>query len=73
MCGFDFENVYGNLGSEFIEVHHIKPLYSLNEEAEVNPNTDLVPLCSNCHRMIHRSRSKIITVEELQRIIDLQK
>lgn len=72
-CGFDFEDAYGELGREFIEIHHIKPLYSLTEEAEVNPSTDLVPLCSNCHRMIHRSRSKIITVAELQKIIDVQK
>jgi len=61
--------VYGELGKGFIEIHHIKPLYSLNEEVEVNPQTDLLPLCPNCHRMIHRKRDKIMSVEELRKII----
>lgn len=56
VCGFDFEKVYGELGKEYIEVHHIKPLYSLDEETIVNPETDLICVCSNCHRMLHRKR-----------------
>jgi len=65
-CGFDFLKVYGLWGEGFIEVHHIKPLYCLNEEIVVNPQTDLVPVCSNCHRMIHRKKNQILTVEELK-------
>ena len=34
--------------------------------AEVNPETDLVCLCANCHRMMHRSREHVMTVEELR-------
>lgn len=67
-CGFDFEKVYGELGKEFIEVHHIKPLYTLEKEVEINPETDLIPLCSNCHRMIHREKNKILTVEDLRKL-----
>lgn len=65
-CGFNFAEVYGELGRDFIEVHHIKPLYSLEEEVIINPETDLVCLCSNCHRMIHKKRGAIMTVEELK-------
>ena len=65
ICGFDFEKVYGELGRGFIEVHHIKPLHSLDDEVPVNPETDLVCLCSNCHRMVHRKKGKVLTVEEL--------
>jgi hypothetical protein len=65
VCGFDFEEAYGELGRGFIEVHHTKPLYTLDEEKIVNPETDLVCLCSNCHKMIHRRRNIILTVKEL--------
>ena len=69
-CGFDFEDTYGELGKNFIEVHHIKPLSSVNQEVVINPETDLVCLCSNCHRMIHRRRDKIIGLDELRQIIE---
>lgn len=68
-CGFDFESVYGELGKDFIEVHHLKPLSDVNEVMDVNPDTDLIPLCSNCHSMIHRRKNKVLTLEELKDII----
>jgi len=58
VCGFNFEKVYGNLGKEYIEVHHIKPLSTLNEEVKINPSTDLICVCANCHRMLHRKKLK---------------
>ena len=70
VCDFDFEEVYGELGKDFIEVHHTKPLSSLEHEVEVNPEEDLVCLCSNCHRMIHRNRNKIMTVEKLKKLME---
>lgn len=69
VCGFDFERTYGIYGRDFIEVHHIKPLYNLEKEEFVDPRTDLVCLCSNCHRMIHRKRDSILTIDELRQII----
>ncbi|MGN0549180.1 MAG: HNH endonuclease [Acutalibacteraceae bacterium] len=68
-CGFDFEKTYGERGKGFIEVHHIKPLFSLYEEQTINPETDLVCICSNCHRMIHRKKDKILSISELRNII----
>lgn len=73
VCGFDFEAVYGELGVRYIEIHHKKPLYSLEEEINVNPETDLAPVCSNCHRMLHRRRDRIISIEELKNIIESRK
>lgn len=70
VCGFDFEKVYGERGRGFIEVHHIKPLSSRNEEVIINPKTDLVCVCSNCHRMIHRDHENILTIEELRSMIN---
>ena len=68
-CGFDFETTYGEIGRNFIEVHHVKPLCSLNEEVIIDPMTDLVCLCSNCHRMIHRKRNGILSLPELIELI----
>ncbi|RBO96851.1 HNH endonuclease [Nocardia puris] len=52
VCGFDFEEVYGPRGAGFIECHHIVPL-SVSGETKTRLS-DLILLCSNCHRMIHR-------------------
>lgn len=68
-CGFNFEEVYGERGKDFIEVHHIKPLSTLEEAVEINPDTDLVPLCANCHRMVHRRKDDVLSIEELKEII----
>ncbi|WP_295937917.1 HNH endonuclease [uncultured Alistipes sp.] len=72
-CGFNFEEWYGIHGKDFIEVHHLVPLAESQREVEVNPTTDLVCLCSNCHRMIHRRRNSILTVEELSDILKKNK
>ena len=68
-CGFDFEAVYGEMGKGFIEIHHTKPLYSLQEEIVIDYRTDLVPVCSNCHRILHRNKEKMLSIEELKQLI----
>lgn len=67
-CGFDFEKVYGEHGKGFIEVHHVLPL-SEQGKAVVVPKTDLVPLCSNCHSMVHRKRGKTLKISELKSLL----
>lgn len=69
-CGFNFKEFYGQRGTDYIEVHHIKPLSQRNEEVEINPSTDLVVLCANCHRMIHRKKNDILSLEELRTLIN---
>lgn len=68
-CHFNFEKVYGQRGKDFIEIHHIKPLSTLEEATEMNPEIDLVPLCANCHRMVHRRKDEVLSIEELKNII----
>lgn len=70
ICGFDFKEVYGDRGEGFIEIHHIIPLSELNEETEINPKNDLIPVCSNCHRMIHRERNNILSIDEMKLILN---
>lgn len=69
ICSFDYSEIYGELGKGFIEIHHIKPLSNLVEEIIINPETDLVPVCSNCHRMIHRTRFITYSISEIKNII----
>jgi hypothetical protein len=56
-CEFDFEEFYGELGNGFIEAHHLHPLALLKAGEDYNYNVaaDFAVLCSNCHRMIHRT------------------
>lgn len=68
VCGFDFQKRYGDLGRNFIEVHHTRPMYQVGKEIKVNPETDLVPLCANCHRMVHRKKQQPLKIEELKRL-----
>jgi len=63
-CGFDFEDVYGSLGSGFAECHHTLPISELGHAGQTRLS-DLAIVCANCHRMIHRSRP-ILSVELLQ-------
>lgn len=70
-CGFDFEKMYGDLGRDFIHVHHINPLKTIGESYQIDSENDMVPLCPNCHAMVHRSNeSRSLSVEALRSIID---
>ncbi len=53
-CGFDFHAKYGELGLEFAEVHHKKPLGDAPKKGRKTKLADLAVVCANCHRMIHR-------------------
>lgn len=65
VCGFDFEEVYGEIGIGYIHVHHLKPLNEINEEYEVDPINDLKPVCPNCHSMLHKAKLSIEQLREL--------
>jgi 5-methylcytosine-specific restriction protein A len=67
-CGFDFARFYGALGEGFIEVHHRTPVSRMGEGYVLDPVKDLVPLCSNCHQMVHR-QDPPIPVESLRETI----
>ncbi|MDZ4657031.1 MAG: HNH endonuclease [Bythopirellula sp.] len=69
-CKFDFEAVYGERGKDFIEVHHNKPLGERAKPELTDYRTDLDVVCSNCHRMIHRKKDSLLTVQELREIIE---
>lgn len=60
ICSFDFEDTYGDPAKGYIEMHHIKPIYmyaggSVRQTID-NAIQNLLPVCANCHRVIHRTR-----------------
>lgn len=64
ICGFDFNKVYGNnIAEDYIEVHHIKAISE--GEQLIDPSKDLIPICANCHRMLHRKKKEAVTVNML--------
>lgn len=69
ICGFNFEKMYGEIGKGFIEVHHIKPLYENQTEVVVDPEKDLICVCSNCHKMFHRKKDHVLAPDELKKAI----
>ena len=57
LCGFKYEKIFGAIGHQYIEVHHLTPISELNgEKLPLDPQKDFAVLCSNCHRMIHRDK-----------------
>lgn len=65
ICGFDFEKVYGEIGKGFIHVHHLNQLSEIKSEYIINPETDLIPVCPNCHSMLHK-RTPAYSAKELK-------
>ncbi len=56
VCDLNFESLYGEIGKEYIEAHHLQPVSTLkNTKLRKDVRKDFAVLCSNCHRMIHRS------------------
>ena len=67
-CGFNFQKKYGDIGQDFIHVHHVRLLSEIRKEYRVNPKEDLRPVCPNCHAMIHR-KVPPFSVEEIKKMI----
>jgi 5-methylcytosine-specific restriction enzyme A len=65
VCGFDFEVFYGEIGKEYIHIHHLVPISEIGHEYVVDPILDLRPVCANCHAMLHKG-DKVLSVGELK-------
>ena len=68
VCDFNFEAVYGELGKGFIHVHHTVPISEIGEGYTVDPIADLVPVCPNCHAMLHR-RNPPLSIIDLKNLL----
>ena len=62
--------MYGEVGKGFIHVHHIKPISEIDKEYVVDYKKDLIPVCPNCHAMLHRKiNGRNLSVDELKKLI----
>lgn len=67
-CKFNFKSTFGTIGNEYIHVHHLTPLSAVSDNYKLNPIHDLIPVCPNCHAMLHR-RNPPYSIEELKSIV----
>ena len=65
ICGLDPRTMYGDAGA-IIEVHHLQPLSLTEEPRAYDPQSDLIPLCPNCHRAVHTRRPVPWTPDEIK-------
>ena len=72
ICKIDFAILYGGVGKDFIHVHHLKPLSSINNKYSIRPQEDLLPVCPNCHAMLHMRKPEPYSPEELKKMISQQ-
>lgn len=68
VCGFDFESTYGEVGHDYIHVHHLFQVASVGKIYEVDPIKDLRPVCPNCHSIIHRNKNAY-SIEEVREFV----
>jgi hypothetical protein len=67
VCNFDFELNYGRIGEGFIHVHHLTPIAEIGRSYQVDPINDLIPVCPNCHSMIHK-RIPPFSIDEIKKL-----
>lgn len=68
VCDFNFEKQFGEIGKNYIHVHHVKPLSEIKKGYCVDPIKDLIPVCPNCHAMIHNSKTTL-SIQDLRNIL----
>jgi 5-methylcytosine-specific restriction enzyme A len=68
ICNFNFDTTYGGVAEGFIHVHHLIPLAQVNTKYVCNPQSDLLPVCANCHAVIHM-RNPPFSTEEVKALL----
>jgi 5-methylcytosine-specific restriction protein A len=66
-CGDLLEEKYGPVGANVIHVHHLVPVSAMKGSYQLNPIKDLIPLCPNCHNIVHRSNPPM-DISDLRKI-----
>lgn len=66
-CKKEMSATYGEIAQGYIHIHHLIPLSELGAPRAPDPR-DLVPLCPNCHAVVHL-RKPPLTVTELRQLI----
>ncbi len=70
VCGFKFSDKYGSEFKNKIHVHHIKPISEIGKEYQIDPTKDLIPVCPNCHLVLHsKGKNEVYTIDEVREMI----
>lgn len=64
-CGFNFGEFYGEYAEGYIHIHHVQPVSELDAPKTIDPEKDLVPLCANCHSIVHRRKGETLSLAQL--------
>ncbi len=70
ICGFNYESAYGDLGRGYIEIHQITSLEKKEEDLDFEH--DFIPICANCHGILHRKKKSELEATELKQIFHLR-
>jgi 5-methylcytosine-specific restriction protein A len=68
VCGIQFDEIYGEIGTGFIHIHHRIPISKIGKTYKIDYEKDLIPVCPNCHAMLHR-RPDGIDIDELKSML----
>ena len=70
ICDLNFKEIYGAIGEAFIHIPHLIPIHEIGKNYKIDYKNDLIPVCPNCHSMLHRKlNGKEPTMEELKQMI----
>lgn len=73
ICGFDAAEVYGEEFRGHIHVHHIEPLGEVGAAHAIDPATDLIPVCPNCHMILHAKKGRVLKPEDVRAMYEAHK
>ena len=66
VCEINFGNYYGEVAEKYIHVHHLTPIHTVEDKYEIDQVKHLIPVCPNCHAVIHMRKSEPYSVKELK-------
>lgn len=69
ICRFDFGEAYGSSARGMIHVHHLAPLHKTRVQHQVNPIRDLIPVCANCHMVLHSKPNGVYAPGEVRSML----
>lgn len=57
ICGFNFEETYGEFAKNCVQVHHIEALAGAGRNGVTTSLADVLVICPNCHSALHKYKN----------------
>lgn len=68
-CDVDMGEKYGTYAEGLIHVHHVVPVSTYDAPRKIDPGKELVPVCPNCHAVIHRKKATTLSIADVRRLL----